>query len=39
MELINHISNDIFALFGAGVAAISAIGLTCGLLNMNQKKK
>ena len=40
MELINHISTDIFALFGAGVAALSLVGLLVGaIVNRNTKEK
>ena len=39
MELINHLQNDIFALFGAGIVALSAIFLACGLLNTKKTKR
>jgi len=39
MNLINHILNDIFAMFGAIVSILSLVGLLVGAVNLKTNKK
>lgn len=39
MDLLNHIQNDIFALFGAIVSILSLVGLLVGAVNLKTNKK